>query len=327
MSTAVLQEQRLLEVNTPLGANTLVINGFSGAEAISGLFRFKLELLSNVSTKVNIKDLLGKAVSVAMLDGNEKRHFHGIVSRISSGGREQRFQHYQAELVPWLWLLTQKSESRIFQDKTVVEIIKAVFNELKSSFHDVQFRDATAGNHIPLDYCVQYRETDFNFVSRLMEQDGIFYFFEHTKDKHTLVLADANSAIHNCPGKSTAQFQEGGIGEREGIVTQWEKELELRPGKYTLRDHHFQLPGKDLEVTEPAKDGSPASLEIYDYPGEYALRFKNPEQRLGQVEKEGEKLVRIRMEEEELPAQIFSGSSTCRNLVAGHKFTLSKHPN
>jgi type VI secretion system secreted protein VgrG len=325
---AYVQEQRLLEVNTPLAPDTLVINGFSGAEAISGLFRFRLELLAAVAGKIAMKDLLGKAVCVSLVDGNDKRYFHGIVSRISSGPREQRFQHFQAEVVPWLWLLTQKSESRIFQDKTVVEIIKAVFDELKSAFTDVNYRDATTGDHLPLDYCVQYRETDFNFVSRLMEQDGIFYFFEHAKDKHTLVLADSNSVFRPCPGKNNVIYEEGGTGERdEGTITHWEKELELRPGKYTLRDHHFQLPGKTLEVTEHTRNGAPASLEIYDYPGEYSLRFKNPEQRLDKVEKEGEKLVRVRMEEEELPGQIYSGSSTCRNLTAGHKFNLTRHFN
>lgn len=324
---AVTQDQRLLEVRTPLATDTLVINGFSGSEAVSGLFRFKLDLLANASAKVQMKDLLGKAISVNMMVGGGKRPFHGIVGRISSGPREQRFLHYQAEIVPWLWLLTLKSESRIFQDKTVVEIVKAVFDELKGAFPDVHYRDATMGDHVPLDYCVQYRETDFNFVSRLMEQDGIFYFFEHTKDKHTLVLADANSVFQPCPGKSSVLYQEGGIGEREGVVSHWEKELELRPGKYSLRDHHFQLPGQSLEVGEATKDGSPAALEIYDYPGEYALRFKNPEQRLDKVQKEGKKLVRLRMEEEELPGQVFTGVSTCRSFTAGHKFSLNKHFN
>src|SRR5215471_741904 len=225
---AYVQEQRLLELTTPLAPDTLVINGFSGAEAVSGLFRFRLELLAAVSAKVAMKDLMGKAVCVSLVDGNDKRYFHGIINRISSGPREQRFQHFQAEVVPWLWLLTQKSESRIFQDKTVIEIIKAVFDELKGSFKDVHYRDATTGDHLPLDYCVQYRETDFNFVSRLMEQDGIFYFFEHAKDKHTLVLADSNSVFRLCPGKNNVIYDEGGMGERdEGIISHWEKELEL----------------------------------------------------------------------------------------------------
>src|SRR5205085_11886508 len=280
-ATAISQDLILMELKTPLGANVVVINGLSGAEAISRPFQFTLELLADAASgPVKTKDLLGKAVSISMLHDDGKRHFHGIVSRISSLPRDGRFFHYRAEVVPWLWLLTLKSESRIFQDKSVVDILKAVFDELKKSFPDVSYRDATTADHLPLDYCVQYRETDFNFVSRLMEEEGIFYFFEHTADKHTLVFADANGAITNCPGKSQVFYYEGGFGEREGIISNWQEGLELRSGKYTYRDHNFQLPGKNLEVSEQTHDTSTSSLEFYDYPGQYALRFNNPDQRL-----------------------------------------------
>lgn len=328
-ATEILQDLRLLEVKTPLGANTVVINGLSGTEVISGCFNLTLNLLADRDAKIKPKDLLGKAVSVSMLDndnGDDKRYFHGIVNHLSQGPRDERFQHYSANVVPWLWFLTLKTDSKIFQDKTVVEIIKAIFDDLKSSFPDVSYRDETMGNHIPLDYCVQYRESDFNFVSRLMEHDGIFYFFEHTADKHTLVLADSNSSIKTISGNSTVLYFEGGFGEREGVVSHWEEQIQVGSGKFTFRDHHFQLPTKPLEVTEPAKDpNAPGSLEVYDYPGAYALRFKNPEQRLGQVENEGQKLVRIRMEEEELAGRVYVGSSDRRNLLSGHKFSLSKH--
>jgi type VI secretion system secreted protein VgrG len=327
--TAISQDLRLLEVKTPLGANAVVINGLSGSEAISGLFHFTLDLLAEREAKIKPKDLLGKAISVSMLDddnGEHKRYFHGIASHFSQGPRDERFQHYSVEVVPWLWLLTLKSDSRIFQDKTVVEIIKSVFDDLKGSVPEVSYRDETMGNHVALDYCVQYRETDLNFVSRLMEHDGIFYFFEHSGDKHTLVLADSNTSIRSIPGKSAVLYHEGGFGEREGIVRHWKEQIQIGSGKFTFRDHHFQLPTKPLEVTEQAKDSnSPGSLEVYDYPGAYAQRFKNPEQRLDKVQEEGQKLVRIRMEEEELAAHVFEGESDRRNLLCGHKFSLSKH--
>ncbi|HLJ86718.1 MAG TPA: type VI secretion system tip protein TssI/VgrG [Candidatus Angelobacter sp.] len=326
---AVLQDLRLLEVTTPLGANALLIEGLTGNEAVSDTFEFRLDLLAEAAKPINIKDLLGKAVSVSLVaDVNEtKRYFHGIVSRISQGAKEERFIHYEAVVVPWLWLLGLKSESRIFQDKTVVDIIKAVFDELKGAFPDVNYRDATTGNHLALDYCVQYRESNFNFVSRLMEQEGIFYFFEHSQDKHTLVFADSNSAIVDCQGKSQVMYADGGIGEREGIITKWQRQIEMRSGKYSMRDHHFQLPDDKLEVSEPAKESFPgsSSLEFYDYPGEYGLRFKNPDQRLGQVADEGRKMVRIRMEEDEILGQVVQASSTRRNLANMHKFSLTKH--
>jgi type VI secretion system secreted protein VgrG len=334
-SAALMQDLRLLELTTPLGANTVVINGFAGSDGISRPFRFKLELLAGIEGKgdgeikeldTKIKTLLGKAVSTKLLYENAPRHFHGIVSHLSCLPRDDRFLHYQADVVPWLWLLTLKSESRIFQDKNVLDVIKAVFDKLKASFPDVSYRDATTGDHTTLDYCVQYRETDFNFVSRLMEQDGIFYFFEHSEDKHTLVLADSSAAIAKCPGKSQVLYVEGGIGEREGIINHWEEGLELRSGKFTYRDHHFQLPGKTLEVSEQTQDTATSALEFYEYPGEFALRFKNPDQRLGKVQTEGEKLVKVRLDEEVLPGQVFTAASTRRNLATGYKFSLTKHP-
>ncbi|MGD0509653.1 MAG: type VI secretion system tip protein TssI/VgrG, partial [Terriglobales bacterium] len=312
------QESRLLELTTPLGPDALVINGFSGSEALSGLFRFRLDLPAPVKNSITAKQLLQQPVSVSILfEGNKVRYFHGIVSRLSAGGREERFQHFQAEVVPWLWLLSQRSDCRIFQNKSVPEILKAVFDD--AGFQDYQ--DNTTGDHIPIDYCTQYRETHFNFVSRLMEQDGIFYFFEHDEDKHTLIFADDSSAFDDVPGSSTPLYEaEGGMGEREDVITHWAGDGEIRPRKYVLRDHNFQLPSKDLEVS--LGDGD---LEMYDYPGEYAQRFNAPDARLGDVQTEGEKLNKIRLEEEELPGRVFEGSSSCRQFVSGHKFKLKKH--
>src|SRR5258708_7444575 len=211
MASAISQDLRLLELTTPLGENTVVINGFAGSDGISRPFHFKLDLLADVASKsdgelksldTQIKTIVGKAVSVKMLDADAPQHFHGLVAKLSALPRDLRFLRYTAEVVPWLWLLTLKSESRIFQDKTVVEIVKSVFDDLKSSFPDVSYRDATSGDHIPLDYCVQYRETDFNFVSRLLEQEGIFYFFENSEGRHTPVLADSGAPTPNLPANS-----------------------------------------------------------------------------------------------------------------------------
>jgi type VI secretion system secreted protein VgrG len=312
------QKARLLELTTPLGPDVLVINGLSGSEALSGLFRFRLDLLAPAKNSITAKQLLKQPVAVSILSGDSKvRYFHGLVSRLSAGDREERFQHFHAEVVPWLWMLSQRSDCRIFQKKSVPEILKAVFDG--AGFHD--YKDNTKGDHIPLDYCTQYRETDFNFVSRLMEQDGIFYFFEHAKDKHTLIFADDASAFDDVPGSNEVLYEsEGGMGEREDVVTHWAGEEEIRPGKYVLRDHNFQLPSKDLEVS--LGDGN---LEMYDYPGEYAQRFNVPDSRLDKVQSEGEKLDKIRLEEEELPGKVFEASSSCRQFVSGHKFKLKKH--
>jgi type VI secretion system secreted protein VgrG len=328
-SPQILQAGRLLAVETPLGKNVMVINHFSGSESISGLFHYQLDLLAEVGQKISFKDLLGRNITVSLqLAGSKQRYFHGVLGRIAQGRKDDRWVHYQADVYPWLWLLTLRSNCRIFQDKTIPEIIKAIFDEMKATHPEVTYRDALAGDHIKLDYCVQYRETDFNFVSRLMEQEGIFYFFEHEHNKHTLVLADSNNAFKDCPDKSTFNYRsEGGYGEREDTIDEWRTEQQLRPGKYSMRDHHFELPSKMLEVNEPTtvKVGNNDKLEIYDYPGEYAARFNKPDGRLGNVEPEGRKLVRARMEQEEYPGQTFRGSSDIRYFISGHKFSLSKH--
>jgi type VI secretion system secreted protein VgrG len=174
---------------------------------------------------------------------------------------------------------------------------------------------------------VQYRESGFNFISRLLEQDGIFYFFEHEKDKHTLVLADAPSIHKPCPNQTTATYlPEGGWGEFDNPVTSWEIKNELRPGKYTLRDFHMQMPSKTLEVLEPTKFnvGNNGNLEVYDYPGEYARRF-NKKERQGEVESEATKLVKMRMEEEETPYEQIHAASLCRGFTPGFNFKLNGH--
>jgi type VI secretion system secreted protein VgrG len=332
-STPVLQSKRILAVETPAGKDTLVIERFAGSESISGLFSYELDLLADLRNEkdqsVKSEDLIGKGVTVKLELKSGDRYFHGVVRRFVEGYQDERFMHYRMELVPWLWLLTLKSDIRIFQDMTCPEILKKVFDGLKSSHSDlVNYRDATTASYEKWDYCVQYRETDFNFASRLMEQEGIFYFFEHEHGKHTLVFADANSSFHPCPGQSKILFGPGkGIGEWEDVVTHFQKQQELRPGKYTLRDYHFELPSKTLEKNEPTviNQGNNASLEMYDFPGDYGQRFNKPAQRLGEVEKIGEKLVRHRMLEEEVSQSILNGNAYCRSFLPGYTFELEGH--
>src|SRR5437879_134756 len=121
----LVQEQRLLEVKTPLGANTLVIHRLSASEYVSHPFEFELDLLAEEKIQVDQKALVGQAVVVAMNHEDSQRYFHGIVSKVTSGSQDEHFRHYHLEVVPWLWLLTLKTSSRIFQDKTVPQIIEA----------------------------------------------------------------------------------------------------------------------------------------------------------------------------------------------------------
>ncbi|HUJ23720.1 MAG TPA: type VI secretion system tip protein VgrG [Bryobacteraceae bacterium] len=342
MATAFTQENRVLKISTPLGKDVLLLQGFSGQEAISSLFHFHLDLLAENQTSVAFDKLLGQKVTVElMLPNEETRYFSGIISSLSQGGRDQTFTRYRAEMVPQFWLLTRRAQSRIFQTMTVPDILKKVLDGLDVKF-DIQ------GTFQPRDYCTQYRESDFQFASRLMEEEGIYYFFKHSADSHKMVLANTPQSHPDLPGDSRIIYEELGGGTREEErIYRWEKVQDLRSGKYTLWDHCFELPHKHLEAEKPIQDsvqvgkvshklkvGGNDSLEIYDYPGAYAQRFDGVDPGGGDRASDLQKIfddngrtVGIRMQQEALPSVVINGASNCRHLVSGHKFNLTRHFN
>lgn len=325
------QRERLITVKIgSLDQDLLLATSLIGSEAISSMFSFSLDLISQRPQQVTFDQIIGQniTISLRLADGSQ-RFLNGFVSRFALVGREMgaehRFTHYHAEVVPWLWFLTKMTDCRIFQEKTVPDIITQVFKD--HGFLD--FRNSLSRTYTSWDYCVQYRETDFQFVSRLMEEEGIFYFFEHEQSKHTLVMADKPGVYKSCPGQPSAIFQpEGGIGEEQDTVTSWVMEQDLHSGKVTNRDHHFEMPSKTLEFSETTRFDIAQNnkLEIYDYPGGYAEKFNKPGERLGKVEPEGRQLVRIQMEEVETPHLIHQGSSDCRAFTAGTTFQLKSPP-
>jgi type VI secretion system secreted protein VgrG len=336
------QENRPIAVTTPLGPDALLLVGFHGQEGISQLFHFQLDLLAENDTNVPFDQLLGQRVTVeVMLPQEEKRHISGICSQISQGGQDFTFTAYRLDIVPQFWFLTRRAQSRIFQQMSVPDILKKVLQgidvtyELQGTFH-------------PRDYCVQYRETDFNFASRLMEEEGIYYFFKHTADGHKMVVANTPQSHPDLPPGSTIIYEEveGGVREEDRIHA-WEKTQELRSGKYTLWDHSFELPHKHLEAEQTIQESVPvgkvahklklpanAPLELYDFPGEYAQRFDGVDpsggDRAGDLQKifeDNKRTVGIRMQEEALPGIEIRGGGNCRHFVSGHKFTLQRHFN
>ena len=327
MATAkATQKGRLLAVKVQgLDDDKLLAATMSASEGISQLFRYQLELFSD-DDNVKGEDLIGKTASVKIALQKGERYFHGVISRFAAGGRDLRFRRYQMELVPWLWMLTRTSDCLIFQQKSVPEVIKAVFAEY--GFKD--FKESYTGSYTKYDYLVQYRETDFNFVSRLLEDEGIYYYFTHEKDKHTLVLADAPGGHVKCSGQAQAIYLPvAGTGEKEeDRVTNWQVVQTLHPGKYTLTDYHFQKPASNLASPESSKKtvGGNNKYEIYDFPGEYALRFNKPDASMEDVQKEGKRLVKLRMEEAEAAHQIIQGTSGCRAFSSGTQFELSDYP-
>jgi type VI secretion system secreted protein VgrG len=306
------QQNRLIAIETPLGADVLLLQGFTGYEAISQIFKFDLDVLSE-NDSIAFKDIVGKNVTIRVtLAHDSERYFNGFVSRFAQSGSDLRFTHYQMEVVPWLWFLTRIADCRIFQEKTIPDIIKAVFDS--RGFKDYKF--SLTSTYEPREYCVQYRETDFNFVSRLMEQYGIFYFFEHENGKHTLVIADSESVHESCPEQSTAHYNlTVGDLDAEDVITGWHVEQELRTGKYSLTDYNFETPSANLMSDEPTvvNVGGNSAFEIYDYPGEYLNKSQ------------GKNLAAIRMQEEEADHLVVSGSSVCRAFTTGYKFDLEDH--
>ncbi|MBV8141720.1 MAG: type VI secretion system tip protein VgrG, partial [Verrucomicrobia bacterium] len=293
---------------------------------------------------VDFNQLVGKEMTLAVATpgqegGADWRYVNGICASFSEGDSNRQFTSYSAEVVPKIWLLTRLARSRIFQQKSVPDILKEVFQGFDCDFQ-------LLGKYEPREYCVQYRETDFNFASRLMEDEGIYYFFEHSKSGHKMIIADTPQSHTDVPGLTTARYEMIEGGARKGDhVFQWRKTQAVRASKYTLRDHSFQQPTQNLEakenildsvqvgtVTHKLQDQANDPLEIYDFPGGYAERFdgispSGGEQsgRLQKLFEDNKRTVKLRMEAEALPALSVHGTSSCTNFVSGHKFMLDRH--
>ena len=306
------QVSRHLRLDTPLGEDRLLVTRFSGREEISRLFTYRLDLLSE-DDAIAPADIVGKNVTITLglLDGTE-RHFNGYVSAFACCGTGDRLSRYTAEVVPWLWFLTRTADCRIFQDKSMPSVIEQVFQDLE--FTDYEIADVR-GDHAPRHFCVQYRETDFNFVSRLMEDAGIFYYFRHEKDRHVLVLADQNATHADCPEKDVSVAAPERGGDPTDSLENWTHRYEFRPGKWTHTDFNFETPSALLQASTGTLVDIPGAsrYEIYDYPGGYTTR------------NEGEAAVKIRMEEEEAAFDTVTASGSCRTFFAGGKFTVAWH--
>ncbi len=200
---AYTQANQPIEITTPLGQDVLLITSFHGEEGISRLFRFEADLLADVKKEIAFDKLLGQKITIRLnLIDNTKRYLSGICNRFSQGEADQDFCRYQIEIVPQLWLLTRTAQCRIFQQQSVPDILKAV---LKGLDPNVSYQ--LNGQYSPRNYCVQYRETDFAFACRLMEEEGIFYFFTHSADGHKLVIADSPQAHPDLTPSSNLTFQ------------------------------------------------------------------------------------------------------------------------
>jgi len=311
---ALTQSTRIATLNTPLGGDTLVFHSLSISEELGRLLSLNIEAGSERGD-VKPDDLLGKGLSVEMqCPRGGVRYFHGFVSRFSRIPRAgTRYFAYRLTAVPWLWFLTLHSDCRIFQNKTLQDILRDVFG--RHGFSDFKFQ--LSSDYTPWEYCVQYRETDFNFVSRLLEQEGVYYYFEHEKDKHTVVFADSPAAHQPFPKYEKLTFSAlTSIHEHDQEhVYNWVAESRHHSGKYQQTDYDFTKPRADLKTPESNPGNfAHSDFEIFDYPGEYDQRS------------DGEQWSRVRMEELRAQRETFQGGGDVTGLATGHKFTLSKGP-
>jgi type VI secretion system secreted protein VgrG len=303
------QEHRALSMATPLGKDVLLLAAFGGEEALSRLFHYQLTMYSQADD-ISPSDIVGKNVTwCVQLADMGTRFFNGFIRSFAAGsGRIQGLRAYRAEVVPWLWFLTRTANCRIFQNKSTPQIIEAVFKDLGFTHYDLILRRS----YLKREYCVQYRETAFNFVSRLMEQEGIFYFFQHEDGKHTLVLADQNSAFEECP-ESPVSYTEG--TKTLNHISSWDHQFVFSSGRWAQTDYNFETPSTNLLTTTETLVEVPGvrGFEVFDYPGDY------------QVKANGAALTRVRMEEEEVGFEVATGASTCGTFSPGGKFRLSGH--
>jgi len=306
---------RVVKAHTPLAEDQLLFRSMHGSEGLSQLFEFEVDLLSP-NTSVDMKGLLGKplALEIQTLSG-PPRYLNGQITRFTMIGREggsSRYTVYRASVRPWLWYLTRTSDCKIFQNKSVVEILEDVLGE-----YGFAFEKKLSASYRQWEYCVQYQETDFAFVSRLMEHEGIYYYFKHDKNQHTLVLADDMSAHETLPGYPKIGYLASDRATDPGreVIDQWEVTEEIRPGTYVVDDFDFKKPRADLLNTRSQPRGNDhGRYEMYEWMGGYSDA--------GQ----GEHYARIRLEEAQAQAEVDTGHTNVRGMAPGYRFTMQNAP-
>ena len=311
MSADYTQERLLFTVLTPLGKDKLLFKSLQGEEQLSGLFHFQVEMLSQ-SSSLDFNGIIDQAITIQVQFAPQHlRYFNGIVTRFTQAGSDARFTIYYAEIRPWLWQLTLTKNCRIFQNLTVPQIIQQVFDDLGFS----NYRFSLTFFYEPRIYCVQYEETAFNFVSRLMEDEGLFYFFEHTEDKHVLVIADDLGVHRPCPGIDRVRYWKiSNNTQPEDVITQCQFSQQVTTGRYAIDDFNFKIPRVDLKNSIealPFQKGS--DLRIYEYPAGF--------EQLTQ----GQRKVTKRIESHAINYQVLEGQGHVFSFTSGYQFTLTDH--
>ncbi len=311
----------------------LLFRRMQGREELGRLPEYRIELARPQNKPVlAVDDFLGTKVSVKVVGADEsERFFNFWVVAMEQGGVADGFDIYRMELRPWLWHLTLSADSRIFQDKDVKEIIKAVFADYTTQ----QVSDKLTATYRKRDYCVQYRETDFAFVSRLMEEEGIYYYFTHEQGQHTMVLCDSDSAHKPLP-KSRLTWAPAKEDDQEAddLILKWRRVHTIQPLTFVHDDFDFSAPTTSMrkQSTRTVTHGTAQSsdpLEVYDYPGRY-VDPGLPEAKMGAAngaaKTEAARLAKLRVDAWDSSADVCTALTAYRGVACGYTFTFAGHP-
>lgn len=293
-----------IALDGPMGPDAFFVHRLEGNDALSGPFHYRLELYSGRSDH-DLDALLGQGMTLRLREPvtGETAFLHGIASRVRRRGQRGEVTRYELDLVPVLWRLRLRTDCRIFQARSVPDIVGEILRS-----HAVDHEVALADSYGERDYCVQYRETDFDFVSRLLEDEGIAYYFRHEEGRHVLVLTDDTTSAPPCPVRSEHELADGSDANRlRGHVRRFDIEQALVPGTWASNDYNFMTPYVDLTVRQAGQDAP----EVFEFPGIYLDRS------------EGQHRARRRVEELEWQRELAEGDGQCPTLRAGHAFTLS----
>ena len=333
----VTQDGRILKISTPFEDNYLLIQSINLIEEISRLPFAECVVLHDEGkeglepTVLDVQKILGQPVAVEFTtqDG-ATRFYQGIVNSCTQLDRDRRFTHYKLTVVPEFWLLTQNQRSRTFQDVTVPQILKEVFGELpfEANLGTVKWK--------PRNYLVQYRESDFDFASRLMEEEGIFYYFTHTADAHKMLICVDTQSHEKCVPNFEIPYELKVEGEgHKSFIDNFAVNYRLQTGKVTLRDHTHEKPEDNFEVSHPTrfKFGNNENAEHYLFPSgsirKYDVIDASNGERSSELQNMSDDIKRnaeIMQQAIDASHRIATGTSNCPALVAGHRFKLTTHP-
>ncbi len=307
------QTNRELEFISPLGKDVLLIQNLTAVEELGRPFQFEL-ILRSTQEDIDFEALLGKNASVRLATSViEQRYFNGYITEFTQDQNSEGFATYKATLSPWLWFLELTRDCRIFQEQKATDIIESVFRDGGYSDYELRLNN----DYRTREYTVQYRESDFNFVSRLMEEEGIYYFFKHEEGRHTLVLCDGYASHELIPAYDAISYYppDSATVRDEEVINLWQHTRKVLSGSVALNDYDFKLSRANIrnDYTFP-QHHEKADAEIYDYPGKYIT----PE--------EGRHYARMRQEEIHGNYAIIKGSSTAREFSVGGLMKMVKHP-